>query len=640
MKLSTKFSLYILMTVLATLNAWGQLTYTRSVFSGTYVAIDTANGATPIHGGTAPSDFSTSTGAANLDDGTAYISLPFDFTYAGTVYTAGTNFLGVCTNGFAYFSTDGTNASKVTAVSNSNLYTTATPNRTLAPYWDDMIAYTVVNGVKGSVMYQTTGSSPSRVLTVQWTSYPSFYSGNARSINFQIKLYEGTNNIEFWYGPVADGTVAGGSSSESASIGIENATGGNGNYLDAVTGSAFTNNGMITSNKWPKRHYRFIPSASTPITAGTYDVGVGRTYESLSDAVADLNHRGISGAVTLNLTDATYDTSALNGGNIFPILLGPVAGASSTNTITIQKLSGSATLLSTGTSSGNCGNQGSTTVIGTSNEPIFGLVGADFVTLRNLTLTSNASTLAGRGVLVINSSATDGATNNTIRDISITLNRLNTNSIAIQQHAVTPPTNAAGTNSNNKYYNLTIQNVYAGVYLLAGSTSFFDDACEIGTTDGGTTTIGASTANDIGNSTFQTWGIRANGQSNLKIFNCEIRNITGTSTAAVDGIFIDNAGSTTTSLGTVEVSNNVVHDLNSTSTSSTSHRVNGIRVNLTGNATSVSRVFNNFVYALNNSSTNTGSRQVIGIFAQAAGSGSGATHNIDFNSVRLEPTEL
>ena len=46
MKLSTKFSLYILMTVLATLNALGQLTYTRSVFSGTYVAIDTANGAT------------------------------------------------------------------------------------------------------------------------------------------------------------------------------------------------------------------------------------------------------------------------------------------------------------------------------------------------------------------------------------------------------------------------------------------------------------------------------------------------------------------------------------------------------------------------------------------------------------------
>src|SRR5207244_4299442 len=58
------------------------------------------------------------------------------------------------------------------------------------------------------------------------------------------------------------------------------------------------------------------------------------------------------------------------------------------------------------------------------------------------------------------------------------------------------------------------------------------------------------------------------------------------------------------------------------------------------NAGSVSRVYNNFIYALDNSSANTSSRQLIGIRVQDGGNGSGATHNIDFNSVRLAPTVL
>ena len=59
---------------------------------------------------------------------------------------------------------------------------------------------------------------------------------------------------------------------------------------------------------------------SVAVAGGTYNVGVGQTYPSLSEAVADLNHRGISGAVSLNLTDAVYDTTVAGGNNIFPIV--------------------------------------------------------------------------------------------------------------------------------------------------------------------------------------------------------------------------------------------------------------------------------------------------------------------------------
>ena len=50
--------------------------------------------------------------------------------------------------------------------------------------------------------YATVGTAPDRVLVVQWTNYRK--RGNVGdAFNFQIRLYEGSNNIEFVYGPVS-----------------------------------------------------------------------------------------------------------------------------------------------------------------------------------------------------------------------------------------------------------------------------------------------------------------------------------------------------------------------------------------------------------------------------------------------------
>ena len=88
---------------------------------------------------------------------------------------------------------------------------------------------------------------------------------------------------------------------------------------------------------WPAYNFRFTPGAPSTIPAGTYNVGVGQTYNSLTQAVADINHRGINGSVTLNLTDALYDTTAANGSNIFPIFVA-TPNADSINTLTITKI--------------------------------------------------------------------------------------------------------------------------------------------------------------------------------------------------------------------------------------------------------------------------------------------------------------
>ncbi len=57
-------------------------------------------------------------------------------------------------------------------------------------------------------------------------------------------------------------------------------------------------------------------------------------YPTLTEAINDLNLRGVSGPVTFSLVDTFYPNE------IYPIVLGEIVGASSTNTITIKPASG------------------------------------------------------------------------------------------------------------------------------------------------------------------------------------------------------------------------------------------------------------------------------------------------------------
>ncbi|MBK8553315.1 MAG: hypothetical protein IPL53_20545 [Ignavibacteria bacterium] len=202
------------------------------------------------------------------------------------------------------------------------------------------------------------------------------------------------------------------------------------------------------------------------------------------------------------------------------------------------------------------------------------------------------------------------------------------------------PALISGTNRNNKYYNITIQNVYNGIYLLSGSSTLTDAGNEIGTIDDGATVIGAGSPGSIGNGSQATWGIRTFAQGNLKIFNCEIKNVTCTGINSVDGIFVDNNSFSPVSTDTTRIYNNKVYNLLNSNTSPTSHRVYGIRVNNPANISSVSMIYNNFIYGLNNASANTSSRQLIGIYAQESGNGLNSVHNILFNSVRLSPSGI
>ncbi|WP_129538379.1 hypothetical protein [Flavobacterium sp. 140616W15] len=133
----------------------------------------------------------------------------------------------------------------------------------LAPLWDNL------NGDRGIFSYKTTGTAPNQVFIAEWKNWKWFYNATSAVISFQVKLYEGSNRIEYIYNQEPSPNTSG-----SASIGIFNA-----NTLNAEAKQLWINN---TSES---------PVASTSITE-------------------NINIRPASGQVyrfTRNDTDASCD---------------------------------------------------------------------------------------------------------------------------------------------------------------------------------------------------------------------------------------------------------------------------------------------------------------------------------------------
>ena len=141
--------------------------YSFSVSSGSYTAINGSG---------------LSMGEA--DDGEAVIPLPFTFRYGNNTYDS----ILVSTNGMASFgySTYYSYLNSLAATSCINV---------LAPFWEDLSS----SSASGHISYQTSGVYPNRTLTIQYADVFYVYASNY-SLNFQIRLHETSNVIEFVYG--------------------------------------------------------------------------------------------------------------------------------------------------------------------------------------------------------------------------------------------------------------------------------------------------------------------------------------------------------------------------------------------------------------------------------------------------------
>jgi hypothetical protein len=186
----------------------------------------------------------------------------------------------------------------------------------------------------------TSGTAPNRICTIQWKNVSDKASGTIgkqfATLNFQVRLYETTNRIEFVYGAATAGPDA--DAFKSAAVGIKGSGTSSTQLISATKGSTGAWNtttflaGLYTGNAHNVRRtalpdagrtYRFLTAAANDAAVRVYTAGqspisspqpiqalvVNNSYQALSNVPVTLTVTG-----TNNLTATQTVTSIPVGG--------------------------------------------------------------------------------------------------------------------------------------------------------------------------------------------------------------------------------------------------------------------------------------------------------------------------------------
>ena len=223
--------------------------YVFSASAGTYTAI--APAAATLSGGNADEGYYN-----NLNIG-------FTFNYCGTSYTT----VSASTNGWMTFGQNITDAAYV------NDLTSGGTRALVAPLWDDLSTTTFY--------YQTSGVSPNRVFTAQWSNIYWDFNATNPSFHFQVKLFEGTNIVQFIYQRVNNSF-----NNRSASIGVTNSSTGSGSFISLNNGTAAptvnstTETSTITTRLASGQTYTFTPAINY-YSQGSLDPNLRTSWNTL-----------------------------------------------------------------------------------------------------------------------------------------------------------------------------------------------------------------------------------------------------------------------------------------------------------------------------------------------------------------------
>ena len=337
-----------------------------------------------------------------------------------------------------------------------------------------------------------------------------------------------------------------------------------------------------------------------PPLSGNINVGSSQTFTTLTAAINALNSRGVSGPTTFLLTDATYSTS-----ETFPIVINAIPGASATNTITIKPasaqnptISGSATLLK--------------------------LNGADYITIdgsnngsstRNLSLVNNDTGTTSAAIWIASASASDGATNDTVKNCIMAGNAGTTTVAAVLSGSGTTFGNPADApNSNNTIQNNQVTK-FQNAFFLSGEATTLDQNWIVSGN-----IIGSTLASDK----MGFRGLLIQNAQNFSVDHNAIAGVTTASTSTATGIGVS---------GTItggSVAANSISDIKNTNTSEWG--AIGLWLFASSTASNVT-VTNNVIYDVAGQGYNNGTATTdngYGIYLSGGGG-----YKLYFNSVRL-----
>ena len=543
---------------------------------------------------TTPSGSPTLLWSSYIDDGmSAAVPLPFTFNFYGQAITQ----FYVSTNGYIQLQ-----ASTANALTPQTLPNATNPNNIIALAWDDLVLDPSTNP-GAFIRYFVNGIAPNRVMVIDYYNLRFIAGTGVDKVTGQIKLYENDNHIE-----IAAAIINDNGYNDEKTMGIENNTGtlgltppgrnnvnfnfstpeawsfslDNSTYTFLWSPATFLSNTTISNpvagNVTSTTAYNVLVtnattgcSSNTPVTVtalpplnGTYTVGVGGNFTTLTAAVNAYNTICIGGPVLFSLIDNSYPSET------FPIIINSNAYASAVNTLTIKPAAGITPVIT-----------------GSNANGIIKLSGADYVTIdgsntvggttRNLTLINTSSnTTTSTIVWLASASASNGATNNSVKHCTLTGNSPSTTFTALLSSGIVAGDIAEAANSNNTYQNNLINRCQTAIALVGATGN------EQGNIINGNTT-GSSTAGDkLGWS-----GIELYQQANAQVTDNTVFGVTSNNSTTALGIAVYGGASGIT------ISGNKVYDIKNTSTSGWGS--NGIYLGSSSTTANVT-VINNFVF--------------------------------------------
>ncbi|MCS6991417.1 MAG: GEVED domain-containing protein [Chitinophagales bacterium] len=236
--------LFLLAAICCSFRSWAQVAaYTFTSYSGTFTSIVGQSGTVLV------TDFA---------DDQAYGTFPIGFTFAfnNNDYTT----FGISANGFISMG-----SVPVSVTSPLNLGST---NNVISAMAADLYG---LSGSGAKISYQTSGTAPNRILTVEFTNW-GFFSSGLNEFSFQIRLLETSNKVQIIYGDCP------GNTSKTVQVGLRgNSTADFNNRTTTTNWAATTagtvNNATCTFNSTVKPYsglvFEWTPPPPTPRTVGT-----------------------------------------------------------------------------------------------------------------------------------------------------------------------------------------------------------------------------------------------------------------------------------------------------------------------------------------------------------------------------------
>ena len=359
------------------------------------------------------------------------------------------------------------------------------------------------------------------------------------------------------------------------------------NYTTPNVGSNPSTGGAGYTANPPAAGTPPVPNTYTIVgnLCGTFNVGVGQPYTTLTAAINDFNNKYQTCAITFLLTDATYPSET------YPIAINANPGASSTNTLTIKPAAGvNATLTGVANAGPLLKVLNSYTTIDGSNT-----VGG---TTRNLTISNTSVTTPN--IILLGSSGTTPLVNCALLN-NILINGVNTSSGVVVSDGAT--LGNPGYFNNIVVQNNSIQLAYIGLYFVANPAAG----------NGSGTLITGNDLSTTGANSIRLCGIYVQGVDGAIVSNNLVGNIANTLDASNEsGIWLATSTVNTT------ISGNTI-----TAMSGTAGAPRAIAIS-TGVPSSNIVVNGNTINNITTSSTGS----AIGIYFYAATSGCTISNNL------------